>query len=216
MLIALCLIGASQLANPVELIPVDAGVADRNVLSTSLRIQPQDMRLDQAFERLYRVEGTRNVYVRRAGGLYAVFRDPLYADTSDGAIPLVPAGTVYCIGSVSPYALGQLGQLATPSVPEQASNSTAPPRAWTPPPPRPSGPRHLRASIRFMEDEDYRRQRLASFVLESLADAREATGSARAGAPEADELEEVGDVDGAVAVEVLGHVAGLAPGSDHR
>ena len=65
MLIALCLIGASQLANPVELIPVDAGVADRNVLSTSLRIQPQDMRLDQAFERLYRVEGSRN---RASGG----------------------------------------------------------------------------------------------------------------------------------------------------
>ena len=124
----------------------------------------------------------------------AFFKGLLASGVALEAIPR----SVSAMGSKGPRPVEeQLGQLATPSAPKQASNSTAPPRAWTPPPPRPSGPRHLRASIRFMEDEDYRRQRLASFVLESLADAREATGSARAGAPEADELEEVGDVDGA-------------------
>ena len=58
----------------VELVPVDAGVEDRGALSTSLFVEPKDLRQNQSFERLYKVEGSDDVYVRKAGGLKAIFR----------------------------------------------------------------------------------------------------------------------------------------------
>ena len=149
----------------VELTPVDAGVEDVNSLSESLILEPFDMRDNQSFEQLFRVKGSPEIYVRRAGSLHAVFRDPHYLETIGGSIPLVPAGTIYCIGEVTQDVLHQLGVIARGELTlknEQVSNEQV--AAWNPTPPTISHA-PLR-TIRFLDDSQYRRQRLASFVLE--------------------------------------------------
>ena len=150
---------------PIELTPVDAGVEDRTVLSESLRLEPYDMRENQSFEQLFRVEGSPEIYVRRAGSLHAVFRDPLYVETVGESVPLVPTGTIYCIGEVTRHVLDQLGVIASgenATVAEMSSEKEI--AKWNP-----IAPAITHAplnSIRFLDDEGYRRRRLASFVLE--------------------------------------------------
>ncbi len=149
----------------VELTPVDAGVEDVNGLSESLILEPFDMRDNQSFEQLFRVKGSPEIYVRRAGSLHAVFRDPHYLETIGGSIPLVPAGTIYCIGEVTQDVLHQLGVIARGELTlknEQVSNEQVAARNPTPPTIS-HAPLH---TIRFLDDSQYRRQRLASFVLE--------------------------------------------------
>ena len=156
----------SVVQEPVELLPVDSGFEDRSVLSESFKVQQNDMRVDTSFEKLYKVKGSDGIYVRKSGGLHAVFRNPEYLDTTDGAIPLVPAGTVYCIGSVRPELLNQLGGLATPI----GLNHSEPAKPtelrirWTPPAKAPANT--IIRTIKFIDDEGYRRQRLTAFVLE--------------------------------------------------
>jgi hypothetical protein len=158
----LCLLLQST---PVELIPVDAGVEDRTVLSESLRVEPYDMRENQSFEQLFRVEGSPQIYVRRAGSLHAVFRDPLYVETVGGSIPLVPTSTIYCIGEVTHNVLNQLGVIATgEKVIVDEGTSVQEIEKWNPVSPAISHTPLI--SIRFLDDEGYRRRRLASFVLE--------------------------------------------------
>ena len=150
---------------PVELIPVDAGVEDRTVLSESLRVEPYDMRENQSFEQLFRVEGSPQIYVRRAGSLHAVFRDPLYVETVGGSIPLVPTSTIYCIGEVTQNVLDQLGVIATgEKVIVDEGTSVQEIEKWNPVSPAISHTPLI--SIRFLDDEGYRRRRLASFILE--------------------------------------------------
>jgi hypothetical protein len=151
--------------SPVELTPVDAGVEDVNILSDSLRLELFDMRDNQSFEQLFRVEGSPEIFVRRAGSLHAVFRDPHYLKTMDGAIPLVPTGTIYCIGEVTQEVLRQLGVIAngknTSEIERVYDQKSI---TWNPTPP---GITHAPVrTIRFLDDGQYRRQRLASFVLE--------------------------------------------------
>jgi hypothetical protein len=153
-------------ADPVELTPVDAGVADATPLSESLQLQPYDLRANQSFEQLFRVEGSPEIYVRRAGSLHAVFRDPLY-DQRDGALrAVVPTGTIYCIGEVTREVLNQLGVIATGedvgNTQRVSDNETT--ERWNPPPPKISHPNVQ--TFRFLDDERYRRRRLATFVLE--------------------------------------------------
>jgi hypothetical protein len=150
---------------PVELTPVDAGVEDVNSLSQSLRLEPFDMRVNQSFEQLFRVEGSPEIYVRSAGSLHAVFRDPHYLETMGGAIPLVPTGTIYCIGEVTQEVLRQLGVIASgenTSENEYVSDQNG--STWNPAPPAVSSAQVR--TIRFLDDGQYRRRRLASFVLE--------------------------------------------------
>ena len=152
--------------DPIELIPVDAGVEDFGVLSDSLRVEQSSMRQDVAFEKLYKIAGRDDVYVRKSGGLSAVFRSSAYLRTSGGDIPIVPAGTVYCIGEIPPELIQQLGVLQEPvETPESPTMKKAVMAtqqssiaAVTE-----SIPHH---SIEFLDNETYRRQRLASFVLE--------------------------------------------------
>ena len=157
-----CLIFQST---PVELTPVDAGVEDITRLSESLRLESFDMREDQSFEQLFRIKGSPEIYVRRAGSLHAVFRDPIYVQTLGGNIPIIPTGTIYCIGEITHSVLNQLGVVASGKV--VPTNETTPEQEvakWNPVSPPIS---HARlSSIRFLDDEGYRRQRLASFVLE--------------------------------------------------
>lgn len=150
---------------PLELIPVDAGVEDATPLSESLRLEPYDMRENQSFEQLFRVEGSPDVYVRRAGSLHAVFRDPLYVETFGGAVPIIPAGTIYCIGEVTQSVLDQLGVIARGERTREIEDSSEQGvEKWNPIAPNISHPSSK--SIRFLDDEGYRRRRLASFVLQ--------------------------------------------------
>ena len=150
--------------DPVELVPVEGGVADRGSLSGSLRVLPADLRQNQLFEKLYKIVGSDDVYIRQSGGLRAVFRNPVYVDTELGSIPIVPAGTVYCIGEVTPHVLRQLGILVTPGIQiqEPEDNSTSTPSR----PVRITATYAPRNTIKFLDDEKYRRQRLALFVLD--------------------------------------------------
>jgi hypothetical protein len=161
-----------QVQDPVELIPVDAGIEDRNTLSESFKLQQNDLRIDTSFEKLYRVKGNDGIFVRRSGGLHAVFRNPEYIDTTDGSIPIVPAGTIYCIGRVSSELLDQLSGLSTTcGLHTNGSSKTDEPKTdepkirWTPPQ-KQTSTSAIKRTIKFIDDEEYRRQRLTSFVLE--------------------------------------------------
>lgn len=153
-----------QQSDPVELIPVDAGVEDRGALSGSFRVEQYNMRQDHAFEKLYKIAGSEDVYVRKSGGLSAVFRTSAYVQTTNGDIPIVPAGTVYYIGEIPPELIKQLGVLQEPvETPrtlvkaEMAIQKNSLPTIKT---------ETRRNTIEFLENESYRRQRLASFVLD--------------------------------------------------
>ncbi len=151
---------------PPILIPVDAGVADRGSLSTSLRVEQVDFRQDRSFEKLYRVEGSADIYVRKSGGLSAIFRSSEYVETASGDVPIVPAGTVYCIGEIPHSLIQQLGQLQKPlSAPETMIQaklaSTSKPEKT-----KVVAIESTRRTMKFIQNEVYRRKRLASFVLE--------------------------------------------------
>lgn len=152
-----------QPAKEVELIPVDAGVEDRGALSGSLRVEPVDWRQDNNFEKLYRVAGSDGIFVRKAGGLRAVFRNPSYFDTRSGSIPIIPAGTVYSIGEINADLFGQLKELSDVADPDEllvaeryGFNEESVPITTRP---------TKRGSVRFIDDEQYRRERLTFFVI---------------------------------------------------
>lgn len=159
--LATILIASLCALEPVELIPVDAGVEDRGVLSTSLFVEQKDLRQNQSFERLYKVEGSEDVYVRKAGGLKAIFRSSQYVNIYGREVPIVPAGTVYVIGAIRPELVASMGGLS-PS----GEDSITEPEQRTQQVKRTHVPAGVR-SLRFVEDEGYRRKRLASFVLSS-------------------------------------------------
>ncbi len=156
---------------PVELLPIDAGVEDRGPLSASLFVETKDLRQNQSFERLYKVEGSDDVYVRKAGGLKAIFRSSQYANIHGMEVPIVPAGTVYVIGAIRPELVESMGGLSptTEDVDVQQTVQQAVQQAQgtqTLQTMRTHVPKGVR-SLRFVEDESYRRKRLASFVLSS-------------------------------------------------
>ncbi|MEE2820095.1 MAG: hypothetical protein VX615_05720 [Planctomycetota bacterium] len=159
--LATILIASLCALEPVELIPVDAGVEDRGALSTSLFVEQKDLRQNQSFERLYKVEGSEDVYVRKAGGLKAIFRSSQYVNIYGREVPIVPAGTVYVIGAIRPGLVASMGGLS-PS----GEDSIIEPEQRTQQVKRTHVPAGVR-SLRFVEDEGYRRKRLASFVLSS-------------------------------------------------
>lgn len=78
---------------------VDAAVADRNSLSTSLRAMPVDLS-PHGFERVYAVPGRDDLLMRSNGALYAVFSQSNYArDPRRGNLRVViPPSTVFYIG----------------------------------------------------------------------------------------------------------------------
>jgi len=159
--LATILIASLCALEPVELIPVDAGVEDRGALSTSLFVEQKDLRQNQSFERLYKVEGSEDVYVRKAGGLKAIFRSSQYVNIYGREVPIVPAGTVYVIGAIRPELVASMGGLS-PS----GEDSITEPEQRTQQVKRTHVPVGVR-SLRFVEDEGYRRKRLASFLLSS-------------------------------------------------
>lgn len=84
-----------------ELKSVEANVGDLGPLSRSLRSLGADLRQPTNFDRVYRVPGQDDRFMRINGGLYAVYERSLYASTKNGPVPLIPGGTVFYIGRPS-------------------------------------------------------------------------------------------------------------------
>lgn len=90
----------SKAAEP-SLKPVDPGVADVDPLASSGRVLPKDLRQPANFDRVYEVElEGKRYFVRAHGGVYAVFPRSDYVQTRRGAVPIVPAGTVFHLGTL--------------------------------------------------------------------------------------------------------------------
>lgn len=161
-------LGISQ-DEPIELIPVDAGTEDRGSISGSLKVVRTNLQQNQSFEQLFRVAGSKDIYIRKAGGLQAVFRNPVYFGSGDDAIPLVPVGTIYCIGGVRPELLKQLGQLQNDEddFEEWTQKDIPIKRRRQAQQAKTSVVSHSK-TIQFIDNESYRRKRLASFVLDII------------------------------------------------
>ena len=91
--------------------PLDASVEDVGPLSHSLRRVDSGLRQPTSFENVYRLPGS-SLLARADGALYAVFPQSVYANTQQGQFPLIPAGTVFHIGT--PY--GSFEDAASPRV----------------------------------------------------------------------------------------------------
>jgi len=89
-------------ANP-ELVdmrrPVDQGLADRNVLGTSLRRLPPELGYGRSFDRLYVDPQDPEQFMRVQGGLSIVFPSSVYVPTKRGVAVAVPPSAVFRIGS---------------------------------------------------------------------------------------------------------------------
>lgn len=101
--------------------PIDQGLADRNPLGTSLRSLPQTIDAGRSFGRIYADPRRPGRYLRRQGGLSAVFPQSVYVGESADGIPIVPPGTVFELGWEGSAA-------ATPS-----PRTDAPPKELVPP-----------------------------------------------------------------------------------
>lgn len=157
--------GASAQALPEGIEPVDQGIADRGPLSTSLRNTPQDLRLPFGFQRLFRFTNESERLVRIDGGLYAMFPESAYARAKNGVIPLIPADTVFSIGTPIELQPGFTG-------PDRAMNDRIDIRVHDLPPPRRRDAEDGRqdfeppmpAGKSIVNDEEYRQARLAELM----------------------------------------------------
>lgn len=77
---------------------VDPAVEDVGPLSRSLRLLDPGIGLPGSFERVEQVPGHDELYMRIAGGLYAVFPRSLYVPTRAGDAALIPNDTIFYIG----------------------------------------------------------------------------------------------------------------------
>ncbi len=78
--------------------PLDQGIADLDELATSLREMPGNLRQDRNFEFLWALPGNPDYLYRKDGGLTAVFPASEYSGHQNGAMVLIPAGTIFYIG----------------------------------------------------------------------------------------------------------------------
>lgn len=86
-------------AEPLDLRrPIDQGLADRNPLGTSLRSLPQAIDDGRSFGRLYADPTRPGRFLRRQGGLAAVFPQSVYVGEGADGVPIVPPGTVFELG----------------------------------------------------------------------------------------------------------------------
>ena len=128
-----------------KLKPVDPGVADVGPLSGPGRTLPTDLRQPANFDRVYEVElDGKQFFVRAHGGVYAVFPRSDYVQTRSGVAPVVPAGTVFHLGSLPKAPPAPMEQesiapgAAKPARPmrqDQAAPSLAAPNAESAQPP---------------------------------------------------------------------------------
>ena len=194
-----------------DLQPVDAFVADMTVLSTSLRAVQFSLQQSYNFEQLMQSNLLGGQYVRRAGGLWTVSPTSTYMPTRSGYVPTIAPGTVFHIGNlpVAP-AVGERSNEAQRHVPlidapaidapaidaaRYQTRDTQGVRSLSPgqsPPvvslsPGQSPPvvapddMDKDGNVRFLLDEDYRRQVMLSLVWRATGDEEESEDQAARG-----------------------------------
>ncbi len=96
-----------RFGNGVTLRAVDQGTEDVGPLARSARVSRLDLRMPTGFDRVYRLEsptlgdGAPARYARVSGALIAIFPRSEYQKTAAGTSIMVPAGTIFAIGSGS-------------------------------------------------------------------------------------------------------------------
>jgi len=138
--------------------PVDQGVEDTDPLRRSLRVLPDDLRRPTGFGRVYRVQGDPNLFMRRDGGLTAVFGQSSYQRVPGGIRADIPAGTTFFIGQ-TPWETAPRGSGLLPGQVDLSVPNRPPVIGSTHPEPR-----------TMLTDELFRRRRVADL----LAAARQA------------------------------------------
>ena len=84
--------------DPDRFEPVESGVEDVSVLSTSLRVQQPGLDPGTGFDSVYRVPGQADRYFRANGALFAVFDQSVYRSWNGVGVPEVPPSTTFHIG----------------------------------------------------------------------------------------------------------------------
>lgn len=105
--------------------PLDQGISDRDELATSLRQMPANLGEDRGFESLWALPGNPDYLYRRDGGLTAVFPASEYAQTENGTMVLIPAGTVFYIGQPSTQQAPPPASVIAPTAPAHSSRPSA-------------------------------------------------------------------------------------------
>jgi hypothetical protein len=90
-----------------DLQPVEQQVEDVDPLAHSMRRIERGLQQPFGFEQVYRVPSDDELYMRIDGGLYGVFPRSVYLNTKEGDMPLIPANTVFWIGTPSFLLLGE-------------------------------------------------------------------------------------------------------------
>jgi hypothetical protein len=183
-----------------DLQPVDAFVADTTVLSTSLRAVQFSLQQSYNFEQLMQSDSLGGQYVRRAGGLWAVSPTSTYRPTRSGYVPTIAPGTVFHIGNlpVAP-AVGErsyetqrhdpfidapaIDALAIDADRYQTRDTQGVPSQSPGPSPPIVAPDDMdkEGNVRFLLDEDYRRQVMLVLVWRATGDEEESDDQAARG-----------------------------------
>ena len=159
-----------------DLLPVDAFVADSTVLSTSLFGIQYGLQQSAQFEQLMQSQGRGGQYVRKAGGLYAMFPASTYQPTASGYVPTIPPGTVFHIGGLPPSQTQQGSNVQDPSrmaTGMRAHRNDHRDLDGVPSSPQVNAPAVEdpvveTVEVRFIVDEAYRRRTIQSLVWRSI------------------------------------------------
>jgi hypothetical protein len=111
-------VGPASLPQPAReaggLTRVEPVVSDTDPLRTSLRTYPTDLRQPMGFKEIFRINGSaaqaqrlgfssatgQDLLARRDGAVTAVFPQSVYREAKNGAVPLIPPGTIFFIGDL--------------------------------------------------------------------------------------------------------------------
>lgn len=166
-----------------ELKPVEAYVEDTSALSTSLRDIQYGLQVPYGFDQLMQEDRPGGRYIRRAAGLWAIFPRSVYGRSEGGYVATIAPGTIFCIGE-PPRSNGNSSQQARPTSERHSQAFEAEAVIAEPsdgysetPGPQPSSKeapppfRQELVQVRFLVDEEYRRDRMLSLVLRSRSQA---------------------------------------------
>lgn len=77
---------------------VEQGFDDRGPLSRGLRLIFPGLHQPGSFERVETIPGRSDLFMRIAGGVYAVFPRSMYVSTRQGDVAMIPDGVTFYIG----------------------------------------------------------------------------------------------------------------------
>ena len=151
--------------DPGRFEPVESGVEDVSVLSTSLRVQQPGLDPGTGFDSVYRVPGQSDRYFRANGALFAVFDQSVYRSWNGVGVPEVPPSTTFHIGIpqfLADPARTSFDGGAPASAPTGAGVDRRPAGRVTPPRGIPIASTYQGEEVlpRFLTDHAYRGRRL--------------------------------------------------------